>query len=132
MTPKEREAYARYRFEKAEEAYKAAEILTANQQWNAAVNRLYYSAYYCVSGILVKHGIETKTHAGVKTQFLLHFIKPGIIEMNLGKLYSDLFDWRQRGDYGDFFDFSQEDVLPLMAPTRTLMIVICDEMNKQA
>lgn len=75
-------------------------------------------------------GIETKTHAGIKTQFLLHFVKSGIVEIELGKLYADMFDWRQRGDYGDFFDFKEEDVLPLMKPSRALINAISVELDK--
>ncbi len=26
-------------------------------------------------------------------------------------LYGDLFDLRQKGDYGDFYDFSEQDIL---------------------
>ncbi|MBL7775109.1 MAG: HEPN domain-containing protein, partial [Saprospiraceae bacterium] len=121
MTPSQQSAYAQYRMEKAEEAYETAELLVANSKWNAAVNRLYYAAYYAVSGLLAKTGIESKTHAGVKTQFLLHFIKTERISIERGKLYADLFDWRQKGDYGDFFDFTEADVLLLMNPVRTLI-----------
>ncbi len=127
MTPSERDSYSQYRMEKAEESYQAAELLIANSQWNAAVNRLYYAAYYAISGLMVKSGIETKTHAGVKTQFLLHFVKTGRIDMKLGKLYADLFDWRQKGDYGDFFDFTEEDVLPLVKPVRALIDAVVQE-----
>ena len=130
MTPSDQDSYSKYRMEKAEEAYIAAELLVANRQWNASVNRLYYAAYYAVSGLLAKAGIETKTHAGVKTQFLLHFVKTGSIEMHLGRLYSDLFDWRQKGDYGDFFDFEEADVMPLMKPTRALIDAIVQEVRK--
>jgi uncharacterized protein (UPF0332 family) len=127
MTPSERDSYAQYRMEKAEESYQAAELLVANGQWNAAVNRLYYAAYYAVSGLLAKSGIETKTHAGVKTQFSLYYVKTGLIDMTMGKLYADLFDWRQKGDYGDFFDFKEEDVLPLVAPVRALINAVIQE-----
>jgi uncharacterized protein (UPF0332 family) len=41
------------------------------------------------------------------------FIKAKKIHKDLGKLYSDLFDWRNKGDYSDFIDFSEQDVLPL-------------------
>lgn len=130
MTPADRDAYSKYRIEKAEEAYSAAKVLIANQQWNAAINRLYYAIYYCVSGILAKKGIDSKSHAGTKTQFLLHFIKTGIIDIAYGKLYADLFDWRQRGDYGDFFDFTEEDVLPLIQPIREMLDVVISEIEK--
>jgi uncharacterized protein (UPF0332 family) len=86
MTPTDRDAYSKYRIEKAEEAYSAAKVLIANQQWNAAINRLYYVIYYSVSGILAKKGIDSKSHAGTKTQFLLHFVKTGIIDITYGKL----------------------------------------------
>ena len=127
MTPSDRNLYSQYRLEKAEEAYEAAELLVANSQWNAAVNRFYYAAYYAISGLLVKSGVETKTHAGVKTQFLLHFVKTGRIDMNLGRLYGDLFDWRQKGEYGDFFDFKEEDVLPLVKLVRALIDAVIQE-----
>jgi uncharacterized protein (UPF0332 family) len=50
--------------------------------------------------------------------------------MHLGKLYADLFDWRQKGDYGDFFDFEEADVQSLLAPTSALIDVISGEMDK--
>lgn len=42
MTSDDRNAYAKYRLEKAEEAYISAEVLILHQQWNSAINRLYY------------------------------------------------------------------------------------------
>jgi uncharacterized protein (UPF0332 family) len=33
---------------------------------------------------------------------------------SLGILYTDLFDFRQKGDYGDFFDFEEGSVLNLI------------------
>ncbi len=119
MTDTDRKAYALYRLQKSEEALRAAELLIANNQWNASVNRLYYAAYYAVSALLVLYKIETKTHSGVKTQFLLNFVKTGVISVQEGKLYNDLFDWRQKGDYGDLFDFNGEDVTPLLNPKKT-------------
>jgi len=39
-------------------------------------------------------------------------------------LYGDLFDWRQKGDYGDFFDFTEEDVKLVLEPTIDLINVV--------
>ena len=121
MTDSERDAYVLYRLEKAAETLAAAELLATHGMWNAVVNRLYYAAFYAVTALLVKASVETKSHSGVKTQFFLHFVKTGLINLEQGRLYGDLFDWRQKGDYGDFFDFSESDVKPLLGPTAALI-----------
>ena len=48
--------------------------------------------------------------------FGLHFIKNGLIEKDIGKFYSRIFDLRQTGDYEDFIDFSMEQVIELLEP----------------
>lgn len=128
MKNSERHDYLMYRMNKADEAYDTAKLLADHGKWNAAVNRLYFAVYHAVSGLLVKYDIQSKTHSGVKTKFFQHFIKDQRISKDFGKLYSDLFDWRQKGDYGDFFDFSEEDVQPLLIPTRKFI----DEVKKLA
>lgn len=80
---------------------------------------------------LVKNGIYSKTHSGIKTQFLLNFVKTGKIGMDSGKIYADLFDWRQKGDYGDFFDFTKEDVLSIYQPAKDLIESLRAEIQKQ-
>lgn len=131
MKTPEREAYIFYRIEKAEETYRVAELLIENEEWNSAMNRLYYAAYYVVTALLVKASIDTKTHTGVKTQFFLQFVKTGKINKDFGKLYADLFDWRQKGDYGDFFDFTEADVKPLLVPVRKLIDVVVEVIREE-
>lgn len=106
--------YISYRVSKATESLGDARILAENKSWNACVNRLYYACYYIVSALLLKSQLNTQTHSGVKTLFNLHFIKTGKLTVEDGRLYSDLMDWRQKGDYGDMFDFDKETVLPLI------------------
>ena len=130
MKSSERDDYVKYRIEKAEETYEVAELLVDNGRWNSAINRLYYAAYYGVSGLLVKTGTEAKTHSGVKTQFFMKYVKTGKIALRIGRLYSDLFDCRQKGDYGDFFDFTEDDVKSLMMPTRELIDAVKKEIEK--
>jgi len=99
------------------EDYKCLEeaiILIANQKWNATINRLYYACFYAVIALLLKNGIRTLTHDGARTQFGLQFVKTGLMDKQFGKLYSKLFDYRQKGDYGDLFDFDAELVTPLV------------------
>ena len=56
--------------------------------------------------------------------FGLHFIKTGVIDQELGKFYSSLFNKRQTGDYEDFLDHNQEDVEALVEPARSLIYTV--------
>lgn len=113
MKPADRNAYIQNRIETAYKTLDAAKVLAENGFWNSAVNRLYYSLFYAVNAILVKHEIITQSHSGVKSQFSLHFIKTGKLDKKYGKLLAELYDWRQKGDYEILFDYDAESVLPL-------------------
>ena len=114
MKIENREDYIKYRFRRAMESFDEALILAENGKWNTVVNRLYYACFYAVNALLLKHDIETKSHDGTRTQFGLHFIKTGKIEKAYGKLFTKLFDFRQKGDYGDLFDFDEKIGTPLI------------------
>ena len=118
MMPENHKDYIKYRFHRAEESLDEALILAENDRWNAVVNRLYYSCFYAVIALLLKNGIQTQTHDGARTQFGNHFIRTGKIDKNYGKLYSKLFDYRQKGDYGDLFDYDKKTVSPLIERAR--------------
>jgi len=106
--------YIVYRIEKAYDSFDDAQLLFSNERWNACVNRLYYTCFYITIALLVKNGIETTTHDGVRNPLGMKFVKPGLVDKKLGKLYSKLFDYRLKGDYGDLFDFDEPLVTPLI------------------
>ncbi|MEN9915294.1 MAG: hypothetical protein RL528_2061 [Bacteroidota bacterium] len=119
-----REEYVNYRFHRAEESYEEALILTKEEKWNAVINRLYYACFYAVIALLIKNNISTQTHDGARTQFGLIFVKTGIIDKESGKLFSKLFDYRQKGDYGDLFDYNEELTKPLINKVNEFLIEI--------
>ena len=102
----------KYRLERAKETFEDAQLLIERKRWNSAINRLYYSAFYAVIALLLYYNHKTTTHNGVKSIFSEHFIKKNIVSKEFGKKYSQLFTWRQKGDYADLFDFTEEKVLP--------------------
>ena len=120
----------RYRIERARDTLDDARILAENQKWNSAINRLYYAAYYGVIALLLQHEHKPTTHNGAKSQFSEHFIKTKIFPEEYGKLYSQLFTWRQKGDYVDLFDFSADIVLPYIEPVENLLNVIENSLNQ--
>lgn len=119
--PYTKEEYIQYRIEKAKNTLDDAILLAKNQSWNSSVNRLYYACFYAVLALFAKFNINSHTHSGVKSQFTLHFIKSEKLDKSLGMLYTDLFDFRQKGDYGDFFEFEEKNVLKLIPSVETFL-----------
>ena len=116
-----KEDLIKYRLLRAKDTYEDAQILADRQKWNSTINRLYYSAYYAVIALLLSAELKPSTHNGAKSNFTEHFIKTGKIPKEFGKIYSQLFTWRQKGDYDDLFDFDEEKVLPYFEPVKKLI-----------
>ncbi len=82
-----------------------------------------------VSALLYKSDYKSETHNGTKTQFNLYFIKSSKLDIKFGKLYSNLFLWRQESDYTDFVDFDAETVLPLIEEVQEFNKIISKLIN---
>ncbi len=91
-----------YRLQRAFETLEEADYNAKGGYFNAAVNRLYYSCYYAALALLLSNNIDTSTHKGVKTMLSLNFIKTNKLDMKYGRIYQQLFENRQSGDYEDF------------------------------
>ena len=115
------EDYIRYRIERANETLLEVKSHLDNGFWNTAINRMYYACYYAVSALLVKNNVEVNSHAGVRQQFGQLYVKPGIIDRDLGKHFTELFEKRNRGDYNDFIDFDESEALELFPKTVELI-----------
>jgi len=83
-----------------------------------------------VNALLVAYEIPTKSHSATKSQFSLHFVKTGKIDKKYGKLLSELFDWRQKGDYENIFEFDDSSVQPLFKPVDEMIKRIEKEIKK--
>lgn len=113
-----------YRLERARDTLDDAEILAERGKWNSAINRLYYAAYYAVTALLLDSDFKATTHNGTKSLFSEHFIKTQKFPQEAGKMYSQLFTWRQKGDYTDLFDFTSEKVTPYFDPVKRLIDLV--------
>lgn len=59
------EELVRYRYSRAQETYEEANLLAAEDHWNAVANRLYYSCFYLVSALLIQNELSFSSHNGV-------------------------------------------------------------------
>ena len=110
-----------YRMARAHETLEDARILAREGRWNACVNRLYYACFYAVSALLAGEGLSSSKHAGVRSLFNSQYVKPGKIPKDLARIYNDLFERRQEGDYLDFVSFNESQVLPWIARAEKLI-----------
>ena len=129
MNP-EQESHIKYRIARAWDTLDDAKILASKGKWNSTINRLYYSAYYAVMALLLKNDLKPTTHNGAKSNFSEYFVATNKIPRELGKIYSQLFTWRQKGDYDDLFDFDKEKVLPYFTPVKELIDKIEEILKK--
>lgn len=124
MKSVEKREYIQYRMETARKTFEAAQVLADSGFWNSVVNRLYYTLFYSVNALLYLSDIPAKKHSSVKSQFNLYYVKTGKIDKKYGQLLSELFDWRQKGDYENIFDYDQESVLPLFKPVEEMLTLV--------
>ncbi|MFR3330331.1 MAG: HEPN domain-containing protein [Odoribacter splanchnicus] len=109
------QALVGYRLQRAKETLREADILSGQECFNAAINRLYYACFYAISALLVKNKITAHTHQGVKQMFRLHFVATGKVSNEYVRFYSQLFNDRVSGDYDDFL-FLYEKMLQAIRP----------------
>ena len=115
-----------YRIERAFAALEQAKGNLQMHYLEITANRLYYAAYYAASALLIANGIRVKSHEGCIGQFHLHFVKTGLVPLEMGKLFSTLFDMRLTGDYSDRFDLTEDDVVPNIQPTEDFIVKVSE------
>jgi len=126
MTPEEqREEIVRYWWSKAEESLASAQRELEAKAYTFAVNRLYYAAFYAVSAALLERNLTFKRHSGVRTAFHREFIKPGLVDVEWGKFYDQLFEDRQEGDYVALVSFNEEYVQSQLTRCTHFLEALC-------
>lgn len=101
-----------YRLHRARETLADARILADASRWNPCVNRLYYACFYAVSALLIQEGLSSSKHTGLRSLFNRHFVKTNKVSKEKARIFNDLFERRQEGDYVDFVSFEESQVLP--------------------
>ncbi len=121
LKQEERDVIVILELEKSAKTLAQVSIMTQNGVWEMAANRLYYALYHAVSALLINGHHEVGTHRGAVNKFSLFYVKKGIFTPEEGRLYSQLQQLREDGDYNCAIDVSKEDVEQKILPT-TLLI----------
>ncbi len=100
----------KYRLERAKESLQDAKLLFKHAKLYSTVNRIYYAMFYSVNALLLSQNLSSSTHSGVKALFSKEFVNKGLLDKELGKFYSKIFQKRQKGDYEDLIEFNKREV----------------------
>ena len=119
-----KEEVARYRLQRARESFAEAEIMRDNQRWQMVVNRLYYACFYAVSAYFVQQGLKAFTHAGLKSAFNKELVQAGKVSLSEGRLFNQLFSYRQDADYKDFVTFEEMEIAELFPKVESLITLL--------
>jgi uncharacterized protein (UPF0332 family) len=131
LLKEDRVSLVEYRLRKAKETFAEIPILIENKLWRNAANRLYYACFYAASALLINDGHQTNSHNGVKSVLSLYYIKENKIDKSLIKLYGQLFNMRQRGDYEDWVIIEEDDITTLIEPSEKFIVEMERIINKQ-
>ena len=94
---------------RAEDCLEDARYLFEGNRNEAAVNRAYYAVFTAVQGLLLDKEVFVKTHAGAKVKFNELYIKTGLLPLDYGKIFENIFALRQEADYDFSAVISAED-----------------------
>jgi uncharacterized protein (UPF0332 family) len=119
-----------YRLQRARETLADAHILADAGRWDPCVNRLYYACFYAVSALLIQEGLSSTKHTGLRSLFNRHFVKTNKVSKDKARIFNDLFERRQEGDYVDFVSFEESQVLPWLPEAEAFVQNLADLIEK--
>ncbi|MDE5783617.1 MAG: HEPN domain-containing protein [Prevotella sp.] len=117
----DRKALVNYRIEKAYASFDEAQKVAAISLWNLAANRLYYALYHAASALLLSDGYTSHTHKGLMSQISMNYVKNGKILPEEGKLIRQMFNKRREGDYEDFEETTEEEIMEATPKVKMLI-----------
>ncbi|MBP7585068.1 MAG: HEPN domain-containing protein [Spirochaetes bacterium] len=112
---------AQYRLEKARKTLEDAVLFSGRATSGTIVNRIYYALFYAVTALLITDEKYSAKHSGVRSLFNRDFVKTGIIPVADGKFFSEMYDSRQEGDYGDYKEFTSEEITSWLDNARSFI-----------
>ena len=129
LSKEERDTIVMYRLQRAKETLAEAKGNVKMEFWHAAANRLYYACFYAVSALLIRNGYGARSHNGVFSLFGRYFVVTGMVSKEQNKLYRNLFNLRQGGDYSDWVIVEEKDIVPLLEPAEYFITDIENLIN---
>jgi uncharacterized protein len=86
--------------------------------------------FSAVSALLLAEGHSSPKHSGVRALFDQHWIAPGRLPKEMGRLYRQLFDSRQKSDYADLMTFESAEIQAWVVETNAFVRRIAETIEQ--
>jgi uncharacterized protein (UPF0332 family) len=93
---------------RAAKSLQAAKMLLENQLYEDCVSRSYYAVLHAAKAALIKTGVESESHQGVKRMFSLHLVKTEQIEKHFAEILAAQQEDREIGDYNIYLNIERD------------------------
>lgn len=84
---------------KAQRYLESAHLLRDSGDFDSAVSRAYYAAFYLAEALLDRRGLSFSSHKGVISAYGQEFAKTSRLDSRFHRLLISAFEKRQRADY---------------------------------
>ena len=99
-----------YRIERSFQSAEEAKSAIAAGHLFSAENRIYYACFYEVVALLLTRNHSSSKHGGIMGIFNREFVNTGLVDVDLGRFYGRMFEYRQKADFGDPDSFDSGQV----------------------
>lgn len=100
--------YLKERVERCREDLSWARNALDRGEYRLSLNRAYYAVFHLASAVLSTLGVKRKKHSGVEAAFNELLVKPGLVEAEYARFYSQARRWREEADYEFAAQFTRE------------------------
>ena len=115
--------------DQAEEELNAAHLLYDKKFYREAISRAYYCMFHAAQALLFIKKISPKSHKGVIQKFGDEFIKPGLLEKNMGQMLSQAESMRLKADYDVGVPIHKEECEEILNNCEAFLIRVKDTIK---
>ena len=114
---------------KAEEKYRAAELLLNGNCYDDSVSRSYYAVFHAITAVLFKDGLTYSSHSQSIGAFNKNFINKGIFPKDFSGMITELFEFRQTGDYNIHSGIDRDLAIEILHNSKIIISAIADYLH---
>lgn len=123
----DKETLFNFRLLQADETLQDIDNLIASQSSSRSiVNRSYYAMFYAILALFLRRDIAhtSSKHSGIISNFDKEIVHSGLIDVSFSRVLHQTFEARQKLDYKDIIELSQDDAIRLAGKAREFVAAI--------